>query len=271
MDTAKVNALLRKHIEWLSSELDVTRVNGNCYICTPYLNEANDYISLQVAGLADGRILLSDYGNTLADLDLSGLSVRHGKRAEIFSGILAGFGVTEDQGHLTVKTTPEDFGRDMLCLIQCVTAVYDLVYTREEIVVDIFTGMVEGWLENLSEKRHFCYQKDVWLSGISGDQVKIDFMVSQNGTDNYLKLIRDHPNSINAAFVVFSELTRENAREPKNGSKIGVLDDTENHDIKYWKKMNKLFRVCDLVKWTSRDTELAPRLGVSSSTIQKSR
>ena len=259
MDAEWLNGLIQNHISWLSNELKIDKINGQTYIHTPYLDVSNDRISIELSEMRDGQLVISDSGNTLTDLWLEGLSVKHGRRAELLNGILAGFGVKKEDDHLYLITTPDGFARDLLYFVQCVISVYDLVYTKEEVVVDIFSESVDRWLRERAESRGFDYQREVRVDGVSGDSVAMDFVVSQNGSRKYLKLMKDHPNSISSVFLAFSELKTENGNGESRRDKIGIWNDTGGRGVR--RESNaKIHRVCTPVRWMNKEVELVPML-----------
>lgn len=76
----------------------VQQGNGVC-ISTPMLNRNNDCMRVYLGDDPAGGYVISDLGETINDLELSGFSMK-GQRIDRLNSILSGFSVKEEKGEL---------------------------------------------------------------------------------------------------------------------------------------------------------------------------
>ena len=97
MNQRDCDQLIEDYISWLRRGLEVESVNGACELTTPFMDRHNDHLQVYAQRVGD-RILLSDDGYILADLEGSGLQLSTPKRKEVLQTILNGSGVQERDG-----------------------------------------------------------------------------------------------------------------------------------------------------------------------------
>ena len=96
MNDSWINNSITEYYNWLRDKTQVLKneESGWFTITTPFLGLFNDYIEIYVK-FSDGRLILSDDGQTLTNLELEGASIlRSNKRKEWFEMILLNYGVT---------------------------------------------------------------------------------------------------------------------------------------------------------------------------------
>lgn len=94
-------------------------------ISTPFLDRHNDFILLYAKSDDDGYVLTDD-GNTIRDLELSGCNLETPKRKSLLQVTLNGFRVDEVNGALCVRASAENFALKKHSLLQAILAVNDL-------------------------------------------------------------------------------------------------------------------------------------------------
>lgn len=96
--------LSKDYADWLAHPPLAETVNGIELVTTPLLDRHNDFISYAVQKTPDG-FLLSDLGETLADLTISGLAPKAPEHRNALSAKLRTFDVTlSESGELTIAT-----------------------------------------------------------------------------------------------------------------------------------------------------------------------
>lgn len=154
--------------------------NGDvCLVSTPFLDRHNDHIDIYVVKTANG-IKITDDGYTLADLQMSGFEVNTPKRKSLFNAILNGLGVKYDtESHaLYVDAIPANIGQKKHYLLQAIMAVGELVNLSQESVLSLFKEDVELFLRS----NEIFFSKDIKLSGKTGLDHNVDFLINQSRT-----------------------------------------------------------------------------------------
>ncbi|MCK4444740.1 MAG: DUF1828 domain-containing protein [Thermoplasmata archaeon] len=74
----KCKELVREYLSFLEGEFTVEETEYGCLVHTPFIGTSNDLIEFAVMELPDGRIRLTDLGETIATLALKGIEIEEG-------------------------------------------------------------------------------------------------------------------------------------------------------------------------------------------------
>lgn len=165
--------LIDSYVDWIKKGISLREVKGGWHeIVTPFLNHKNDMIELYVRE-NNGQIILSDGGNTINELKMSGLDVEKSKkRLSELENILQSFGIHKNGGReITISTDAKRFPEVKHRLIQAILAIDDMHVLSEPKVRSFFIEDVEDYLE-LNE---VVFVKDTIFTGKSGFAHKFDF------------------------------------------------------------------------------------------------
>jgi len=116
--TKSCKNLVNAYIEWLRQNISIKEINGIYEITTPFLDRHNDHLQIYVKK-SDGGLILTDNGQTITNLRLSGFEFTPEKR-QILNSNLKSFGIQLIDEELVAKTTPEDFPQKKHNLIQAI-------------------------------------------------------------------------------------------------------------------------------------------------------
>lgn len=245
----EVQSLLDKYLVWLRDKTVLQQVSEDWVkVVTPYLDRHNDCLQFYVTRRERG-FLLTDDGYIINDLLQSGCKLDSPKRQELLKMTLAGFGVQNADGVLTVHATPENFALRKHNLIQAMLAINDLFYLAAPMVTSLFYEDVVSWLD-LSDIR---YTPKVKFTGKSGFDHLFDFVIpkSRKRPERILQTIA-RPSRETAEAVAFRWIDTKEARTPDSRAYAlvndqeqrvaeSVLDALRNYDV-------------TPVLWSGRDT-----------------
>ena len=220
----EIESLIGRYREWLKDRTAIKMLHNEWVeITTPYLDRHNDAIQLYVRKETD-RFRLTDDGNTLRDLELSGCLINTPKRRSLLDIAIRGFAVDIKNDVLSVTTAAENFPARKHALIQSILAVNDLFYTASSTVRSLFREDVEAWL-NSSDVR---FLKSVQFLGKTGYAHNFDFAVppSRVAPERIIKAI-SNPNKESAESVIFSWLDTRDVR-PSDSQALAVLNDQDS-------------------------------------------
>lgn len=109
--------------ERLRRETEIRCVNGVDVITTPFVDRHNDFLSICVLH-REGRPILSDIGNTIADLESCGCDTQTPERRRLFETIARSYGAElSTANELFVPFDTEDFPEKLHRLLQAMLAV----------------------------------------------------------------------------------------------------------------------------------------------------
>lgn len=215
-----IDRLLEDYWSWLRERMLTQEVGEWTEITTPYLDRHNDYI--QIYGRwTDGRIHLTDGGETVQDLLQSGFNFKSEKRQEILKFILAGFQVDWKDGEILVEADERNFALKKHNLIQAILSLNDMFFLSAPTVESLFFEDVAGWLDD-NDIRH---TDRVKFPGHSGFDYVFDFVIpkSRIEPERIMRAI-NNPNKTTAQNYILAWVdTRDN--RPSNSVALAMLND----------------------------------------------
>lgn len=222
--------LVLEYTNWIKDNTSFREFqNDNAYaVITPFLDRHNDHIEIYVSKAING-IILSDDGNTIADLEMSGVNFKSSaKREKIFRSILSGLGVkVNDQCHLFVEAEPNNVGKKKHALVQAILAVNDMYTLSQESIVSFFKEDVENFLISAG----IVFSKDIKLTGKTGFDHNIDFLIQKKRNDQSDKLVKviSHPKKENVTSALFAFGDIAGAREDRTDTYVIYNDNPEEN------------------------------------------
>lgn len=225
MTRTECQYLVESYIAWLREGLSVETVNGACELTTPFLDHHNDHLQIYAESKGE-KIVLSDDGYILADLESVGMEFTTEKRREVLTTILNGFGVHLDRQHrLSVDATKGTVGKKLHSLLQAMIAVNDTFVLAQPRIASFFWEDVREYLEE-NEVR---FSPRVKLAGKSGYDHAIDFLIpaSRQYPERLVQAI-NNPSKNTIASYLFTLSDTVDARS--EGSRaIAVLNDIDSN------------------------------------------
>ena len=193
----------QQYIDWLYENIDQKKVSDNTYSITlPFLDRNNDHLQVFIICNPDQSYTLTDDGETVAELELSGMDVMASdRRKTIFNTILRSHGVTctEDKA-LCVQCTNEDLPLKKHMLTQCMIKISDMFYLARPNIQSLFIEDVKAYFE----KNEIFGIGDVSFSGKSGLITTYDFGISRSkkAPERLVKVVNTM-NLLNAQSIAF--------------------------------------------------------------------
>lgn len=171
-----LDTILNDYFRLLKDKTIVTQAEGSEWveISTPFTGLFND--TLDVFAKREGdRIVLSDDGATLRNLELSGLSItRSPKRKDLFDRILANHGISHENDELVVRTDVAHFAQRKLDMITAMSEANDLHYLAKHTVASVFVEDVREYLD----QQDLIYTPQFISRGASGLEFTFDFQIA---------------------------------------------------------------------------------------------
>lgn len=126
-----LNEGIAEYYEWLKQRTFVKKddATGWSIISTPFVGIFNDTIDIFVKSLPDERVLLSDDGNTLGNLELLGLNFKSSAgRKEIAQRIQLNYGVTiTKDGEIEKTVDKKEFVQGKHDILRAMLELSDMV------------------------------------------------------------------------------------------------------------------------------------------------
>jgi len=170
--TLNCGKLVEQYIRWLRSNITAVKSGEACEITTPFLDRHNDFLQFYVVP-SNGRFRLTDDGNTIRDLELSGVDLRSERRARLLALTLNGLGVSRHGDELVIEALTKELPQKQHALVQAMLAVNDMFVTASPLVESLFHEDVERYLR-LHRVR---FTPNVQFVGLSRFVHNFDFVV----------------------------------------------------------------------------------------------
>mgnify|MGYP006426632181 CR=1 FL=1 len=212
-----INTLMNDYYSFLKEKTLVSTSNSSDWfeISTPFIGLFNDTVDLYAKKEGD-KIILSDDGNTLRDLELSGLEIsRSPKRKEILDRILINYGVHINNGELITQATERDFPQKKLNLISAISETADMYLLAKHTVASVFREDVKSYLDELE----LIYTPYFISKGTTGLEFTFDFQIAYRNTEIVIKSFNSI-NKINLPHFLFTWDDIKKVREQQTQKEI---------------------------------------------------
>jgi len=194
-------------------------------ISTPFVGLFNDTVDIY-AKKEGNKIILSDDGNTLRDLELSGLEIsRSPKRKEILDRILINYGVRISNDELTTEATERDFPQKKLNLIAAISETADMYYLARHTVSSVFREDVKAYLD----EQELIYTPYFISKGSTGLEFTFDFQIAYRNTEIVIKSFNSI-NKMNLPHFLFTWEDIKKVREQQTQKELiglAVINDVD--------------------------------------------
>lgn len=222
-----INTLMNNYYTFLKEKTLVTVSSSTDWveISTPFVGLFNDTVDIYAK--KDGnKIILSDDGNTLRDLELSGLEIsRSPKRKEILDRILINYGVRINNEELITEATERDFPQKKLNLISAISETADMYYLAKHTVASVFREDVKSYLD----EQELIYTPYFISKGSTGLEFTFDFQIAYRNTEIVIKSFNS-VNKMNLPHFLFTWDDIKKVREQQTQKEIiglAVINDID--------------------------------------------
>ncbi|WP_307739555.1 DUF1829 domain-containing protein [uncultured Parolsenella sp.] len=175
MRVEDANAIIDEYASFIRGNMVAAQQGGGVCISTPMLNRNNDCMNVYLGESADGGLVITDLGETVGDLELSGFSMTEQRLSKLM-GILGGYGVEYNEGELLVKVSRGQAASRMNMLLQAMASVDDMYLLAQSSVRSLFAEDVGAWMLD----NDISYVPGPSFSGRSGLSYKFDYAIGQN-------------------------------------------------------------------------------------------
>lgn len=243
--------IIDKYAMWIKNNSFVRDIKDGkyCAITTPFMDRHNDHIDIYITKSADGNYLLTDDGDTISDLVMSGSFPNTPKRKQILDTVLNGLGASTDGERIFVETANTgDLPKKKHMLIQAILAVNDMYMMSQENAYSFFKEDVSAFLSN----RQIAFVQDIGIVGKTGYTHNIDFIIPKipGKPEQLIKTINKvAKNQIMQVVFAFSDISLVRPVESEQivmyNDKYGTISSDakkalKQYNIKYmpWSKRN---------------------------------
>jgi len=252
---------IEEHIEnyhqWLKGRTQTLVDNAGDWalISTPYLGLFNDHIELY-ACQNNGEILLSDDGETLRNLELSGVDLtsnKSKKRQEILQSILLNYGIKIENESFIIRATPEQFPQKKHALLSALLELNDTYMISKNTAQSVFKEDVRCYLDDIG----VIYTPDFISKGATGLEFTFDFQIAHRDREIVIKSF-NHVNKSHLSNFLFSwediKPVRQKATRRKVEAVAIINDEDKPVNPEYLEALKQ--KKAGYIRWADRAQHL---------------
>lgn len=255
---------INEYFQWIREKTTVYQDENTQWsvISTPFLGAFNDNIDIY-AKKEGGKILLSDNGETLSNLELQGvnmLSPKSKNRRQILDMVLQNYGILLVGEELLVETDNTRFSQAKHNLLSSILEISSFYTLSKSNINSVFKEDIASYFNEIG----IVFTTDFISKGLTGLEFNFDFQIAKRGEEIVLKSFNTLNNNLLSSFL-FSWEDIKPVREKsskKEVKAIAIINDVER-DIKdeYIEALKS--KKADYILWSERREERNKKLLVA--------
>ena len=216
-----IDEKISEYYNWLKDNTAVREDKGTGWfaISTPFAGLFNDNIEIFIKKKSESDILLSDDGETINNLLLSGVDLlKSDRRKGYLDKILTNHGVSLVNGELISKSNGVDFAKKKHSLISAILCISDMVMLAKDNIFSIFSEDVLEYANSLD----LIYTPSFIVKGKSGLDFNFDFQIAGRKSELVVKSFNTLKKDGVGSFLFCLNDIKE-IRESSTGKKLNSL------------------------------------------------
>jgi hypothetical protein len=219
---------INQYFDWLKKRTLVSEdeTTGWSVISTPFTGLFNDTIDIFAKQTSDGRVILSDDGNTMNNLELFGVVFKNTQgRKSIIERIKLNYGVTIVKDEITKTIAMSDFVQGKHDMLRAILELSDMINLTTHRITSSFKDDVK----NLFNEKEMNVTPDFIVSGRSGIRFTFDYLIAKPKKETVIQVFNNFDKANLATFLLGidevkypRELLSSKKLEP-----IAIINDTE--------------------------------------------
>lgn len=238
---------------WLRSKTFIQKDDDKEWfvISTPFLGAFNDTIEIY-AKKEKTKLILSDNGDTLSNLELQGFHLQSSKRRkDIVETILLNYGIQLLDGELVIQTKIEHFSEAKHNILSAIIEVNNLYVLTKTSLASNFKEEVRKFLD----QKELEYTPNFISKGITGLEFSFDFQITRSNKEILIKSFNTIKRSDISSFL-FSWEDVKPVREQSTQKEVNaiVIINDSNRDIKEEYLDALKTKNVDFILWSNRNS-----------------
>lgn len=181
-----IDAKIAEYYSWLKDNTAIREDKGTGWfaVSTPFVGLFNDNIEIFVKKISESEIILSDDGETVGNLKMSGVDVsRSSKRRSYLQKILSNHGISVNGEELYVKSNGADFAKKKHALISAIMNISDMSLLVKDNISSLFSEDVMAF----ADLCNVIYTPSFIVRGKSGLDFNFDFQIAGRESELVVK------------------------------------------------------------------------------------
>lgn len=172
----KCEQVIRDYLNKIKADFTCEDFGGRLKVITPYVYPDNDLVEVYIEELPDGRVRVTDLGESTRHLHTQGFDVfASPKRKFIADTAASRVNAVFENGAIAKEGRPEELGGILFDVIVAARGVSDLIYTSRAYEPAPFVEEVAEFLR----EHQFRFERRVAVRGDSGREYRVGFHVEE--------------------------------------------------------------------------------------------
>jgi len=254
-----VKTYVDDYYSWLREKTFIQKGSNTDWflINTPFIGAFNDTIEIY-AQKKSNRLLLSDNGETMSNLELQGLHIQGSKRRRaILDTILLNYGVKSENDELTIEANIENFSQSKHNFLSAIVEINDLYVLSKNNVASIFKEDVRNYLDD----HDIIYTPDFISKGATGLEFNFDFQIAKRKKEIVIKSFNTI-NKSNISTFLFSWDDIKPVREKTTKKEVNAIAIINNIDKEIKTEFLDALKAkkADYILWSERESDESKEL-----------
>ncbi len=248
-----INDLIDKYYDFLKGRTAVVTETGTDWavISTPFLGLFND--TLEVYTKKDnGKILLSDDGITVKNLDLVGSPIsRSPKRKDLLEKVLLNYGIQFKDNEFIAEATEQNCPQKKHNLVSAISEINDMYMLAKPTIASIFKEDVRDYLD----EQQIIYTPQFISKGSTGLEFTFDFQIAYREKEIVIKSFNSM-NKLNLPNFLFTWDDIKSVREKVTDKQVvglAIINKEEKEIQDEYLEALKM-KNADFILWTETHT-----------------
>lgn len=249
-----IDEKISEYYKWLRDTTVIREDAGTGWaaISTPFVGMFNDCIEIFVKKVSESEFILSDDGETLRNLSLSGVEIsRSRKRNEYLQKVLMNHGVDVEKGEIVCRSNGADFARKKHSLISAIMSVSDMDMLANDSVKSMFSDDVLAFVK----EKDLLITPSFMIRGKSGLDFTFDFQIAGKKTELVAKSFNTLRQN-NVESFLFCLGDTKDARESITGKElrnVAIINDVNQEPSQKLLGAIKSYGA-DVMLWSEKNT-----------------
>lgn len=244
---------IEEYYSWLKDNTAIREDKGTGWfaVATPFVGLFNDHIEIFVKKKSENEVILSDDGETLTNLSLSGVDInRSQKRREYLQMIADNYGVLIEKNEIITISNGADFARKKHALLAAIMSISDMDLLAKESVSSLFADDVMAYADQIG----VTYTPMFIVRGKSGLDFNFDFQIAGRKSELVVKSFSTlRQNSVGNYLFCLGDVksTRENTTK-KEFKSMAIVNDVTS--VPNTKLLDALYSYnTDVLLWSEKE------------------
>lgn len=246
---------IAEYYSWLKDNTAIKEDKGTGWfsVSTPFVGLFNDNIEIFIKRVSESEIILSDDGETIGNLKMSGVDIsRSSKRRSYLQKVLSNHGVLVNGDELYIKSNGADFAKRKHSLISAIMNISDMSLLSKDNISSLFSEDVMAFADSCN----VIYTPSFIVRGKSGLDFNFDFQIAGRESELVVKSFNTlRQDNVSSYLFCLGDTKEEREKQTgKSFRSLAIINDSVQPSNKLIEALNKYGT--NVLLWKDKNKEI---------------